>query len=53
MTADRGETMRENTSYPPPPNLTKQDCSWPAAAATGGAPQDSIIAFHYAAISLK
>lgn len=53
MTPDRLETMRENTRYPLPPNLTKQDCCWPAAAATGGAPPHTIIGFHYAAISLK
>lgn len=50
------ETRRypPQTSHPPPPpNLTIQDCSWPAAAATGGAPWDAIIGFHYAAISLK
>ncbi len=66
MTTDRGETMREiikaaeenkkklpPTPLPPPANLTKQDCGRPAAAATGGAPWDTIIGFHYAAISLK
>lgn len=54
MTPVRLETMRENTRYPLPPNLTKQDCCWPtAAAATGGAPLHTIIGFHYAAISLK
>lgn len=57
------ETMREiikgGERKPPPaphpqtPNLTKQDCGRPAAAATGGAPWDTIMGFHYAAISLK
>lgn len=54
MTPDIVETMRENALYPLPPNLTKQDGCWPAAAAaTGGAPPHTIIGFHYAAISLK
>lgn len=57
MTPDRLETMQKNARDPLPPNLTKQDCCWPAAAAaaaaTGGAPPHTIIGFHYAAISLK
>lgn len=68
MTTDRGETIREKiikkgrgkqggnppTDAPPPANLAKQDCGGPAAAAAGsGAPWDTIIGFHYAAISLK
>lgn len=64
MRGDRGEAMREiikggkrKQEAPEhirePPNLTKQDCGRPAAAATGGTPWDTIIGFHYAAISLK
>lgn len=59
---NRGETMKDNKGrrtktrrkpHPPPPNLTKQDGSRAVAATTGCASWDTIIGFHYAAISLK
>lgn len=64
MRTDRGETINKKNNkgrkrkttrnpYPTTPNLTTQDCGWPAAAATGSAPWDTIIGFHYAAVSLK